>query len=90
MITNTMTRRYAGPDDDPRNSLYVPGLTSWKDLSLQEMGWSDSHFCKVHYSYFVKLLALIPFSSFTVHNGKSYLDCNTIRAKSHDTPTTRP
>lgn len=37
---------YAGPDDDPRNSLYVPGLTSWKDLSLQEMGWSDSHFCK--------------------------------------------
>ena len=39
---------YAGPDDDPKNTLYIPGgLTSWKDLTLKEMGWSDAYFCKV-------------------------------------------
>lgn len=37
---------YAGPDDDPRNSLYIPGKVSWKEQTLKEMGWSDAFFCK--------------------------------------------
>ena len=40
---------YAGPEDDPRNTLYMPGATgpSWTEQSLKEMGWSDAWFCKV-------------------------------------------
>lgn len=38
---------YAGPDDDPKNTLYCPGgATSWKDTTLKDMGWSDAFYCK--------------------------------------------
>eukprot|EP00116_Pleurobrachia_bachei_P008744 sb/3469006/ len=39
---------YAGPEDDPRNTLYTPGAQgpSWTEQSLKEMGWSDAWFCK--------------------------------------------